>query len=152
MLFRSVFINLSAAEVTALVLARASSRLPALVGTPAAAVQGNQLSVRATVDLSAFKGIAALGPVAALLDTRQQVTFTGGLEVVAPGRAHFLVSEVRVGDLLVPPQAIAALMAQLDREPRSSGVAPNGIPFAIPTFVGDVRVGKGRVTLYKSVQ
>ena len=147
-----VFINLSAAEVAALVLAQAGTRLPAIVDRGEAAVQGDQLTVRAMIDLSEFRGIAALGPLGALLDARQRVALTGGLEIIEPGRAQFLVNEVRVGDLLVPPQAIPPLIAQLDRAPRRRGVAANGIPFPVPPFVGDVRVGKGRVTLYKSVK
>ena len=147
-----VFINLSAAEVSALVLAQAGTRLPAIVDRGEAAVQGDQLTVRATIDLSAFKGIAALGPFGALLDARQRIALTGGLEIIEPGRAQFVVKEVRVGDLLVPPQAIAPLIAQLDRAPRGRGVAASGIPFSVPPYIGDVRVGKGRVTLYKIVK
>ncbi|MEO6446304.1 MAG: hypothetical protein ABIZ91_07060 [Gemmatimonadaceae bacterium] len=146
------FINLSAAEVAALVLAKSGTRLPAIVSRGEAAVEGDQLVLRALVDLSGFRGIAALGPLSSLLGTRQRVTLSGGLEVMEPGRAQFLVREVKVGDFLVPPPAIGPLLAQLDRGPREAGVAPNGLAFAVPRYVGDVRVGKGQVTLYKSAK
>jgi hypothetical protein len=30
------------------------------------------------------------------------------------------------------------------------GVADNGLPFVIPTYLGDARVADGKVTLYKT--
>jgi len=32
---------------------------------------------------------------------------------------------------------------------RPAGLAPDGLPLVTPTYIGDVRVANGRITLYK---
>ena len=61
------------------------------------------------------------------------------------------MQEVRINDLAVPTPAIAALIRQVDRRDRPEGEPARAIAFPLPPSVGDVRVGKGRVTLYKTV-
>jgi hypothetical protein len=146
-----VFANLTAAEALALVLGDARSGVPAFVGPLEGAVQGDRLLVRSTVDPSALRGIEALKPIVALLDSRPRVTLGGTLEVVEPGQGAFVVRDVRVNDLIVPAPAIAPLLRQLDRRPRPSGAPDRAITFPLPAHVADLRVAKGRVTLYKNV-
>ena len=38
------------------------------------------------------------------------------------------------------------------KEPRPAGLDQNGVPIAIPSYVGDVRISNGRITLYKNVR
>jgi hypothetical protein len=147
-----VFANLTAADVTSLLLAEARRRFPASVEGAEAAVVGDRLLMRATVDLSELRALDALGPVGAMLGSRQRLAFGGRINVLRPGLAEFRVDEAKIGELIVPPQAIPKLIAQLDREARPAGISPNGIPFALPEPVGDVRVGRGRVTLYKNTK
>ncbi len=146
-----VFANLTAAEALALLLAEREARLPALEGGVEAAVSGDRLLMRATIDPSALRGVEALGPVAAMLESRQRVTLAGTLDVHAPGTGLFVVHEVRVNALPIPTPALAALVRQLDRRPLPAGAPSRAIAFPLPRTVGDVRVGKGRVTLYKRV-
>jgi len=146
-----VFANLTASEALALLLAERQSRLPALEGGVDAAVSGDRLLMRATIDPSALRGIDALGPVAAFLESRQRVTLAGTLDVLEPGTGLFVVREVRVNDLPVPSPALSPLVRQLDRRPLPPGAPARAIAFPLPRSVGDVRVGKGRVTLYKRV-
>ncbi|ODT03462.1 MAG: hypothetical protein ABS52_09675 [Gemmatimonadetes bacterium SCN 70-22] len=146
-----VFTNLTAAEASALVLADRAQRLPAFAEKVEAAVVGDRLVLRTTLDPAALKGIDALGPVARMLQSRQRVLLEGTLEVAAPGRALFIVQDVRVNEFAVPSPAIASLVRQLDRGAVAPGDPARAIGFAIPPYVGDVRVGKGRVTLYKAV-
>lgn len=146
-----VFINLTAAEVSALVLANAKQRLPAFAGQVEAAVVGDRLVLRSALDPAELRGIDALGPLAGLLQSRQRVTLAGTLDIAAPGRALFTVQDVRVNDLAIPSPAIAALVRQLDRRDHSAGTPDRAIGFDVPSYIGDVRVAKGRVTLYKTV-
>jgi hypothetical protein len=146
-----VFANLTAAEALALVLGDARTELPAFVGELEGAVQGDRLVVRSSIDPSALRGIEALGPIAALLDTRSRVTLAGTLEVVESGQGAFVVQDVRVNDLIVPGPAIAPLLRQIDRRPRQPGAPERAITFTLPAHVADLRVAKGRVTLYKNV-
>ncbi|HEV7837246.1 MAG TPA: hypothetical protein VGO75_04195 [Gemmatimonadaceae bacterium] len=32
------------------------------------------------------------------------------------------------------------------------GLAPNGLPMVMPSYISDVRISNGKVTLYKSVK
>jgi hypothetical protein len=146
-----VFANLTAAEALALLLAERQARLPALEGAVEAAVVGDRLLMRAVVDPSALRGIAALGPLASMLESRARVTLAGTLDVHEPGTGLFVVREVRLNDLPVPGPALASLVRQLDRRPAPVGAPARAIAFPLPRSVGDVRVGKGRVTLYKRV-
>jgi len=146
-----VFANVTAAEALALVLGDARSGVPAFVGPLEGAVEGDRLIVRSSLDPSALRGIEALGPIAALLDSRPRVTLAGTLELLAPGEGAFIVQDARVNDLIVPAPAIAPLLRQLDRRPRPAGAPERAITFSLPAHVADLRVAKGRVTLYKHV-
>lgn len=147
-----VFVNLTAAELSALVMAEADRRFPALVEQGVAAIEGERLLVRATADLSQLRGLDALGPLGAVLGSRQRIALSGTVDVLAPGVAQFVVGEVKLGDLRVPRNMIPRLVSQLDRGERPPSAAPDALVFAVPAYVGDVRVAKGRVTLYKNVQ
>jgi hypothetical protein len=59
---------------------------------------------------------------------------------------------VKIGELIVPQQAIPQIVSRLSRGAQEPGVATDGIPFPIPPYIGDVRVGKGKITLYKTVK
>lgn len=146
-----VFANLTAAEASSLVLVDARRRLPAFSSDVDAAVSGDRLLLRTTLDPAELRGIDALGPIAALLESRQRVTLSGTLDVAKPGRGLFIVQDLRVNDLAVPTAAIATLIRQVDRRDRPSNEPSRAIAFPLPPSVGDVRVGKGRVTLYKTV-
>lgn len=147
-----VFANLTAAEASALVLTDAKRRLPAIVDRVEAAVVGDKLVLRTALDPAELKGIDALGPVASMLQSRQQVTLAGTLEIATPGHAHYVVQQVHVNDLEVPSPVIASLVRQIDRRTREPGTPDRAIAFDVPPYIGDIRVAKGRVTLYKSVQ
>jgi hypothetical protein len=66
--------------------------------------------------------------------------------------AEYRVETARIGDLPIPQAMIPKLLARVSRAEREAGVAPNGVPFDVPAYVADVRVARGRVTLYKNVQ
>jgi hypothetical protein len=55
-----------------------------------------------------------------------------------------------VADLSLPQAAIPRLLGRLDSRPRPEGVSPNGIAITLPEHVGDVRVSRGSITLYRS--
>jgi hypothetical protein len=145
-----VFATLTPAEVGALILGAGGGRLPGTVSDLEASVTGDRLSLRAQVDLRGLRSVDGLGPVARLLTARQRVTVTGRPEVAAPGRGEFRVVEVKVGGVEVPQPALGALLRQLDRGDGSSGGPGTSISFSLPRYVGDIRVARGRVILYKS--
>jgi hypothetical protein len=72
--------------------------------------------------------------------------------VVEPGLGEFRVASVRIGELALPRAAIPRLIERLDKTTRPAGIAPDGIAISIPDYIGDVRVARGQVTLYRRPQ
>jgi hypothetical protein len=145
------YVTMSAAELASLMVASTGYRLPAALDSVQAAIVDETVRVRALVKLDDIKGLDALGPLSGLLDKQERIEFTGTMSVIRPGLGEFRVASVRVADLTLPRAAIPRLLARLDASVRPEGVAPDGIAITIPDYIGDVRVARGQVTLYKRV-
>lgn len=143
--------TLSAAELASLLASRAGAGLPAALDSVQAAIEGDRVRVRALVPLDAIRGLEALGPLAGILGSHEPIEFSGTLDVVRPGLGQYRVQSVSIADLPLPQGAIPALLQRLDRSVRPEGLARDGIAIAIPEFIGDVRVARGVVTLYRAV-
>lgn len=147
-----VFVNLRAAEMAAFLLNAMGGRLPQSVQNPEAAVIGDRVYLRGSVALRDFGGPAVLGPLSGMISERDSMRMGGELEVVRPGLGQFRVREIKLGSLSLPAQLIPRLVRELDRGDRPEGVAAGALPLRLPPTVGDIRVGKGKITLYKTVQ
>jgi hypothetical protein len=143
------YVTITAAELAALMVESAGHRLPAALDSVQAAVEGETVRVRALVKLDDIRGLDALGPLSGLLDKQERIEFSGTLGVIRPGLGEFRVATVKVADLALPRAAIPRLLQRLDKSARPEGVAPDGIAFGIPDHIGDVRVARGQVTLYR---
>jgi hypothetical protein len=146
-----VFTNLAAAELAGLFLSGGTGQFPSSVQGAEATVVGDQVHVRATIALDDIKGLDVLGPFGDFVNKRERVELGGTLDVVSLGLAQLRVESAQIGELPIPKPAIPKLLARLARDVRPAGVAPNGVAFRIPSYIGDVRVSKGRITLYKNV-
>ncbi len=146
-----VFTNLKAADIAAVLLDGSAGTLPSSVQGAEATVEGDQVHLRATINLDDIKGLDILGPFGDFVGKRERFELGGTLGVVSSGVGEFRVESARIGDLPIPRQAIPKLLQRLQRGTRPPGLADNGVPFKLPAYVGDIRVGKGRVTLYKNV-
>ena len=146
-----VFANLTAAEVAGLFLAGGAGQFPSSVQGAEATVVGDQVKLRASLSLDDIKGLDLLGPFGDFLGKRERFELGGTLDIVSPGLAQLRVESAQIGELPIPKAAIPKLLARLARDARPVGVAPNGIAFRVPAYIGDVRVSKGRITLYKNV-
>jgi|SRR5687768_14690155 len=149
---REGLVVLEPAEVAGLVLEGALPQLSAAGGGASATVAGDRVYVRAALALRDLAG-DALGPFAGMLGQRDTLLLGGTLEMVEPELAQFHVAEVRVRDFSLPPAVIPRLLRQLRRDARlPAGVAEDALPIRVPSQVGDVRVGRGRVTLYREAR
>jgi hypothetical protein len=146
-----VYANFSPADLIALMLEGAKGQLPPSVQQPEASVMGDKVRMRALIDLRDMKGLGDLGVLGGLMDKPQRVTFSGTLDIVRPGLAEYRIESAQIGDFPIPTPAIPKLLARFGREARPAGVAANGVGFEVPPYIGDVRVAKGRITLYKAV-
>lgn len=144
-------VTLTPAELASSLFAfRGGMGLPASLDSVFAAVDGDRLRVRALVPLDEIRGLDALGSLGGLLDKHEPIELSGTLEVLRKGLGQFRVLSVSVADLSLPAAAIPSLLSRLYRDARPEGLAPDGIGIAIPDHIGDVRVTRGTITLYRA--
>jgi hypothetical protein len=144
--------ELSAGELGALLTAAAGGRLPPAIANPELAIRDDRVLLRAKIKLDDVRGLDDLGPLTKLLDREEPFEASGTLGLVGPGVAEYRVESARIAQFDLPRSVIPRLVARMTRGGRPVGVAENGIPFEVPDYIGDVRVARGRVTLYKKVQ
>jgi hypothetical protein len=112
-------------------------------------VIGDRVFVRAVVGPGDLPGLAgsALGGVVTRRDT---LRLGGTFDVLRPGLAQFRVRDVEFGTMTVPSALIPRLIGRVRRGEVPQGVAPDAFPVPLPEYIGDVRIGRGRVTLYRA--
>ena len=146
------YVTVSPAELAELMVASSGHRLPAELDSVEAAADSDRVRVRALVEIDDLRDLDALGPLAGILDKKTRIELTGTMSVLRPGIGEFRVSSVKIADLSLPRSAIPRLLARLDKSARPEGVAPDGIAISIPEYIGDVRVSRGEITLYRRRQ
>lgn len=146
-----VFANMTAAEAASYIFTVAAKQLPPSAKNAEAIVIGNRLYVRSDVELKDFGGTKSLGPIGMLLGERDSARLGGTINMLKPGLGEFLVQEVKLGRIEIPTTLIPKLLGQMKRKP-VPGVSPNGLPMVMPSYISDVRIANGRITLYKSVK
>ena len=141
------------AEVAGYVLDDVLQRLPSTAQDVEAAVIDDRLYVRAAVRLQDF-GAEALGPLGDMLGDRDTLMLGGTFGVLEPGVGQFRVAEVRVGQFTVPQAVVPRLLRRLrqDEATRPAGLADDALAVTLPPGVVDVRVGRGRVSVYGEAQ
>lgn len=147
-----VFVNLTPGDLASYFYIALAEQLPPSADSIEAAAVANRMYVRAVISLDDFKAADALGPLAGIVGRRERLQMGGTFAVIRSGLAQFLVEDVRLGELPIPRGAIPKLLRQIRRGTRPEGVAENGLPFVVPTYLGDARVAGGKITLYKTVK
>jgi hypothetical protein len=146
-----VFTSLRPGDVASYVFVALRRELPPSAENVAATVIGDRMYVRADIKLSDVGGAAVLGPLASFLSDRETMMFGGTFEVIRPGLAQFHVRELKLRELSIPQRMIPKLVQRIGRGSRPAGVSADALPLLVPEQIGDVRVARGRVTLYKHV-
>jgi len=147
-----VFANLTPAEVASYIFMLVAKQLPPSAKNAEASIVGDRLYVRSEVDLKDFGGAKSLGPVGMLLGERDSVRFGGTINMLRPGLGEFLVQEVKLGRIAVPTALIPRLLSQMKRGKPIDGISQNGLPMVMPSYISDVRISNGKITLYKGVR
>lgn len=143
-----VYVSLRPGELASYAfLSLASSALPPSAQRAEATVRGDRVYLRSIVSLRDFAG--SLGSVGGFLADRDTLRLGGTFDVLAPGRAQFRVTDVQLGSFPVPAKAIPALVRRVRRGAVAPDVAPDALEIPVPAYIGDVRVARGRITLYK---
>jgi hypothetical protein len=147
-----VFANLTPAEAASYIFLVVAKQLPPSARNAEASIVGDRLYVRSEVDLKDFGGAGQLGTLGMLLGSRDSVLLGGTIHMLKPGLAEFKVQEVKLGRLQVPQRLIPRLITQMKRGKKVEGVSETGLPMVMPTYISDVRIANGKITLYKSVR
>lgn len=143
------YANLAPAEFVALLLASEDGRaLAGRVDSVRAAVVGDRVAVRGLVDLEALGISQSLGPLGRVLPRREWIELAGTIAVAREGVGEFRVERIQAGELPLPGALIPQLLQRLGA---GSTVAGDVVTIALPRHIADVRVARGRITLYKNV-
>ena len=143
---------LSAGQVASYIFIEMANSLPEKAQDLEAAVIGDRLAVRGLVSLADIGGSKLLGPLAQMLSDRDTLLLSGTMNVLATGEGQFVVKELRFGDFRAPSGIIPRIVRQIDKTEDRGPIAPAAISLPLPPGVGDIRVGGGMVTLYKTPQ
>lgn len=146
-----VYANLTGSEAASYIFLAASKQsLPPSAQNVSAAILGDRLYVHALVDLSDIGARKILGPLASILAERDSVTLGGTMNVIHPGLGQFVVQELKIGSLKVPPPLVPRLVQEIRKGPMPEDIAQNGFPMPLPTYISDIRIANGRITIYKN--
>jgi hypothetical protein len=139
------YVDLTVAELAALVEAELAAAPRRVVDSLRVALGGDEVQVRALLDLSEVPP-RLLGPLAGALDRREPVTVGGALTAdTAAAHLDWTITSLKVRDFPFPRGTIPAILRAL-RVPGLEGAA---VPIPTPASVGDVRVSPSRVRLYR---
>ena len=144
-----VYVTLRPGDLASYAFLSLSDALPPALQDAETAVIGDRVYVRALVGPDDLPGVAgsALG---SLITRRDTLRLGGTFDVLRPGLAQFRVRDVQMGRVPVPAALIPRLIARVRRGAVPDGVAADAFPVPVPEYIGDVRIGRGRVTLYKA--
>jgi hypothetical protein len=143
------FQTVSASDLASFAMGELSRQLAGAVDSIETRVSGDTVAMRGVMQTSK---LGELGALAGILRGRQRVELGGTFGVIQPGLAEFQVREVHIGSVAIPSGMIPEVVKRIRRAPAPPGGSPNGLPVPIPRSVGDIRVARGKVTLYKSGQ
>ena len=147
-----VFVKVHPADLASYALGMAPRKALNGVTQLESRADGDRIYFRGTVNTAELGASAASGPLSGVMDGmlrgEQQITVGGRMEVTTPGHGKFQIDEVKVGELRLPAGAVRKLLAHYTGAAEADGGASIDVP--LPPEIGDVRVQKGAITLYKS--
>jgi hypothetical protein len=142
------FETLSGSDVVSYVFQELARQMPPGTDSVRAEVDGDQVRLRASVELAQLGGVGALGN---LLGGRKDIELSGTLRVVRAGLGEFQVHAVTIGAVTLPASAVPELVRHFARGARPAGLSDSGLPLPLPNYIGDIRVANGKITLYKNI-
>lgn len=143
-------VTLDANELLAFLVEPFRRQLPASAEAARVAVADGLLYVKADVPLEDLGGSSMLSPLVGMLSRRDTVIIGGSFDLVDGQRAQFLIQQVIIGDFSVPRPLVPKLIGKIRRGIMPEWVAENGYPVELPPAVGDIRIRKDRITVYRA--
>jgi len=142
-------VTLEAGELASFLVQPFARQLPASAQGAVVAVVDDMVYVKSEIPLEDFGGSAILGPLAGALDRKDTIIIGGNFDLIAPGRAQFRIREVIVGEFSVPRPLVPRLISATRRGLVGDDFTDDGYPVELPPYVGDVRISRGQITVYR---
>jgi hypothetical protein len=142
------YVSLRAGELASYAFLTLSTALPAELRDAQAAVIGDRVYVKTVVSPRDFAGV--LGNLGGFMAERDTLRLGGTFDVLRPGMAQFRVRDVQLGQFPLPAAVLPRVIARVRRGAVPDGVAADAFPVQIPEYIGDVRVARGEITLYRA--
>ncbi|HSJ24976.1 MAG TPA: hypothetical protein VK929_09930 [Longimicrobiales bacterium] len=111
----STYAALSAVELESLLAFRYNGVLPGFLDTPVVEMRGDQLRLRARVPVDRLPDIQGLGPAAAFLPDTTEVTVSGRLLPLQPGRVAFAIDDISAQRFPLPRRLVPGALERLGR-------------------------------------
>lgn len=146
----AVFASILPADFAAFMLMDLAGRLPPDSDVTEAAVVGNQLALRSSVELQTLTGGNTPRLVAATVGPRLSVAMGGTFDVVRSGVAEYRVQSLTIHGVPVPGALIPQVIRKIEVGAHPAGLAANALLVNVPPYVADIRATRGRITLYKN--
>lgn len=145
------YITLGAGDIAGFLAEGFGRALPQSAQGVQVAIVDDLIRVRAEIPLRELGGSALPEFVSDLLTDRDTVDMSGTIEMIRPGLAQFRVRALNIHGIDLPPRLIPPLLKAIGRQvPQRDSVKTDAFALPLPRAVSDVRVSRGRVTLYKS--
>ena len=145
-------VTVAPAELASYVLQQMSALLPESADSIQAAAIGDRLCVRAVVKTADVADKNTLGPLSMLLGAREPVQMCGVIKIHEPGRGELQVKEFQIRELKIPGPAIPRIVKQMSPRDRAAYLSDDGLPLQTPSYVGDVQVKDGKITISKQAR
>lgn len=143
-------ITLDADELLAFLVEPFRKQLPPSADAARVAVADGLLYVKADIPLDDLGGGTMLGPLVGMLNRRDTVIIGGAFDLVDGRRAQFLIQEVIIGEFSIPRPLVPRLIGKMRRGLMPDWVAENGYPIELPSAIGDIRMRRDRITVYRA--
>jgi hypothetical protein len=144
-----VYQSISAGDVASLAFAETIGQ-KGQVDSVEARISGAAMLIRGQVTTGNLRD--KLGPLAGIMKERETVELVGTFNMLQPGIGEFVVNRAMIGQVTLPAGMVPRLVREIDKHPRPEGVADNALPLQVPTYVSDIRIANGKVTVYKNVK
>ena len=145
-----VYVNLTPGELVSYAVLSLADGLSDRLRDAQTTIVGDRVYVRAEVSPENFPGILSRA-VRDVLHQRDTLQLGGTVDVLRPELAQLRVREVRIGAIRLPSAVIPNVVARFRQGEPPADVAPDALPIPLPPYIGDVRVARDHITLYKTL-
>lgn len=123
--------SLSAIELESLLLHRYTGVLPQFLGAPGIDLQGERLRLRARVPVDMLPHVDGIGEAAAFLPDTTELTVSGRLLPLRPGRVAFAIEDVSAQRFPLPRRLVPGALERLGRRDEP-GLPPDAMALPLP--------------------